>query len=390
MNQKLFIIIILSLVTLLIFEHSKVLKIENMDNCSLNDETILQNPIFKNLDEIGDKKLINYLKDFDNNVLDDKHLLGDFLKVENIKILEKILNSYNASNPVIDLVLSDKSNIKTIKNFILKNIILNHLSCFGEKDPELFWIKLHMLNKNSIKFNLKINSDPLIEMFKEEKNLFDYKNSKVISYNKHMKNIVPELIKNHPILKDILDDFTPLLKLELHQIIINLLDYLTKLEKPSQKINKQIRNLYVDLRELILINQIMSKNTNLQVGLSLNDKTFILDHLAYQNHEAEIMDFLSSFNTFEKLIESLDISKERPNIRKIFLNKVRVYLKYNGIKVDDNEYGMLSINSVNLKNLVPSNLSVSKRVNQEFIEYLKVKNVNGSIDKFSFRIRNIK
>ena len=93
MNQKLFIIIILSLVTLLIFEHSKVLKIENMDNCSLNDETILQNPIFKNLDEIGDKKLINYLKDFDNNVLDDKHLLGDFLKVENIKILEKILNS---------------------------------------------------------------------------------------------------------------------------------------------------------------------------------------------------------------------------------------------------------------------------------------------------------
>ncbi|ADO67255.1 hypothetical protein crov222 [Cafeteria roenbergensis virus] len=388
MNQTLFIIIILSLISVLLWSHTRIFSVENMNDCSLNDKTILQNPIFKNIKEINNKKLIKYLEDFDNNILDDKHILGDFLQFEDIKKLELLLNSYQAFNPVSDIILTDKTNLKIIKNIILKNIILNHLHCYGDNDPELFWIKLHLLNKTPLEFNLNLKTTPLIEMFNNEKNLYNYENTTIISYNKHLKNIAKELISNHPILKDILNDFTPVFEFDLHSIIINLLDYLTKLEKPSQEINKKIRNLYVDLRELILINQIMYLNPNLQVGLSSNKKTFVLDHNFYQNHLGEIKENLYSFDTFEKLIESTYISKANQSIRKIFLNKVMVYLKYNGIKVENNEYEMLSINSVNLKNM-PYPFKLDNKVNSEFIEYLKVKITGGNIDKFTFRIKNI-
>lgn len=384
MNQKIFITIIIILVGFLLWVNYRINNIENMENCSLNDEAILKNPIFKNIQEIGEKKLIKYLEDFDNNVNDNNHLLIDMAKIENIKKLEKILNSYRVYNPITNIILDDKTNIKAVKNFILKNIILNHLQCFGENDPELFWIRLHLLNKSIPDFKINLKTDTIIEMFNNDTNIYSFDNSKIISFNKHQKNIAKKLIKSHPILKDILTDFTPVYELKLHNIIISLLNYLTSLKKPSQEINKKIRNLYIDLRELILINQIMASNPHLQIGLSNDSETFILDHQVYTKHSNKFKIFLSTFDTFEKLFSSHKISKSKNTIKNIFLNKIRVYLKYNGLKLnDENNYQMLNINSTNLKNLqFPEKLNIM--VNPEFIKFL----TNKDKTDFSFRIKH--
>ena len=133
----------------------------------------------------------------------------------------------------------------------------------------------------------------------------------------------------------------------------------------------------------------MENNPNLQIGLSKNGNTFILDHNIYINNITKFKQYINKFDIFSKIFNSHLIIKSKQDMRKIFLNKIIIYLKYNGIKIDNEEnYHMLNINSINLKNL---NLSekILQTVNTEFIDYLKIYDTNINKDKinFSFRIK---
>lgn len=393
MNQNLFIILIGILVIGLIWNNSQIKNVENMNNCELNDKTILDNPIFKDIYEIKNKKLINYLIDFNNNVIDLNLQLKDLVNDNEIVYLEKIINSYRAFNPVTNIKITNEINLKIIKNLILKNIILNHLQCFGDSDPELFWIRLHLINKPKLdKSNIQLinKKDPIIEMFNENNENFsdinDLDKTKIISFNKHQKHIAHVLIKKHPILKEILNDYSLVFNLELHEIILKILDYLTTTKNKGP----EIKNLYLDLRELILINQIMTNNPDFKVGLSLDNQTFVLNHKVYDTHLNHLINLLM-IDTFEELFNSHLISNGNQNIRKIFLNKLKIYLKYNGIKLDnDDNYSMLDINSLDLKHL-KNNEIISKTVNPEFITFLNMYNKKDfTNDNFSFRIKQIK
>lgn len=384
MNRNYFIIIIAILVLQLIIMSNKKKSIENMKDCSLNDKTILDNPIFKDLNTISNKNFSQYITDFNNNVIDDKILLNEILDQKQIFNLENILNSYNITNYIFNSIITTNITVQDIKNTILKNIILNHLSCFGDEDPQIFWIKLHLLNKKYNPLNKSLEKDTLIDSFK----LFTtnkYKNKKIISFTKHQNNIIKYLFEKHPILKEIPDSFNLILTKKLDIIMLDILNYLVNLDEKGvnyKNINLELKNLYTDLRELSLINQILENNKDYQFGYSDNNKTFILDHqLFLNNHKDMFDDLMGNINSFESLFNQHTISKD---IRNIFLLKLKTYLNYNGIKLslNNDNYTMLNINSINLKYLSYEN-KFDYNINKEYSTVF----FNKNIPNISFRIK---
>ena len=388
MNNNLFIILVCILVLGLFINSNKIKliqKMENMKDCSLNDKTILENPIFHDLKQISSHKFNNYITDFNNNVIDNQVIIGDLLDTQNIYKLQYIINSYRVFDPVFNIKLEEDMSIKDIKNIILKTIILNHLKCFGDEDSHLFWTRLHLMNKEYQPFKTDIFNDPIIEMFQESNNYVINDDSNIISFYKHQQNITKVLIDKYPILKKISNDYTLIYQNKLHDIIILILNYIINNENLNKEDFTELKHLYIDLRELVLINQIMKNNQNYHFGYSNDNKTFILNHkLFIENHKNLYDKLLSNINSFEKLFNKHPIaSTNKKNIRNVFLLKLKTYLKYNGIKLENNnEFILLDINSINLKHL-PINKFNNKELNQEFIDLLSGKHN----DNLSFRIK---
>ena len=391
MNKNIFIIIIAILVFQFINLSNKKKSLENMQDCSLNDKTILENPIFKDLEKIKNKNFYKYITDFDNNVIDDKILIFDILEKKQITLLKNIINSYNITNYITNITIHENNTIQDIKNIILKNIILNHLSCFGDQDPELFWIKLHLINKQYKNINTNLHKDTIIESFK----LFNnntYKNKHIISFTKHQNNILLYLFDKHQILKDIPNSINLILNNKLDIMMLDILNYLVNLDEKNvnyKSINMQLKNLYIDLRELTLINQIMINNPDYQFGYSENNKTFILNHkLLLDNHKDLYKSLMLNTKSFELLYDQHTISKSNKNIRNVFLLKLQTYLKYNGIKLslDSNNYKMLNINSIDLRHvMLDNNFNIEN--NLEYITSLNNKLNNKLNNDVSFRIK---
>lgn len=398
-SKKLYIILITLIIFSIFFLKTKEKFIENMTSCSLDKKNLLENPLFLDLKKIGNNKFYDYIIDFKNNVIDNKILLSDLLNINSIIKLQVLLNSYSAFDPINNLIITGNTTLFEVKNYILKTIILNHLTCFGESDVNLFWIKLHLIDKELKPIDKKLEKDPLVEMFDNSNNEidgYDYeqiKNFKIISYNKHLENISQYLIEKHPILKNIINDFNLIYENNLHQIILNLLNYLVNNEIKDKNIFKEIKNLYIDLRELILINQLMSKNPDYQFGYSENEKIFVLNHkLFLDNFEKMYNKIIQEQNTFDKLFSNYLISKEKKNISKIFLAKLEKYFIYNGIKIlGKDDYLFLNINSVNLKDLNEP-INYQSTINPEYISLLNFHykiNDNEKNKEFSFRIKRL-
>ena len=389
MNQYIFIILICLLVSCLIINSKKInsiQKMENMIDCSLNDKTITDNPIFDDLKTISGSKFTKYILDYNNNVIDNKIILNELLDDENILKLQTILNSYRVFDPVYNIKLTGNNTIKQIKNIILQTIVLNHLHCFGDNDVYLFWVRLHLINKNYEQFKNEILSDPIIEMFNTSNNYSLTDDKKIISYYKHQQNIIKVLLDKHPIIKTLLKDYSLLYENRLHEIILMMMDYLINTDNKDKKLHQQLKDLYLDLRELILINQLMRNNPHYHFGYSDNGKTFIFNHkLLVDNHKQLYDTLMSNIDSFEKLFNNHSIAVSNKNIKDIFLIKLKTYLKYNGIKLENNnEFILLDINSINLKHL-PFNEFIEKNINTEFINLLTQ---NKNIDNLSFRIKN--
>lgn len=387
MNNYIFIILITVLIVGLFINSNKIKFIQNMENmknCALNDKNVLDNPIFKELKTIPSHKFFKYISDFKNNVIDDEIKLKELLDSTQIDKLQNIINSYRVSDPVFNITLSQDDTIKNVKNIILKTIILNHLLCFGDNDPHIFWTKLHLMNKEYTPFNKDIKNNPIIKMFKKSKKSTINDNSKIISFYKHQQNITQVIIKKHPIIKTILKDYSLLYQNKLQDIILLILNKV--LNNDDKKQLAKFKKLYLDLRELILINQLMKNNPNYHFGYSNNNKTFIFNHKIFIDSHKKIYDkLLTDINTFEELFNKHSISTtDKKYIRNIFLLKVKTYLKYNGIKLDNNDqFILLDINSINLKHL-PPNKFYSKEINTEFISIITNKKKD---DKYSFRIK---
>jgi hypothetical protein len=360
---------------------------ENMKDCSLNDSTITQNPIFEDLKTITGNKFNDFILDYDNNVIDDSVLLNELLDSSNLSKLQIIINSYRVFDPVYNIVISDKMTIKQLKNIILQTIILNHLQCFGDNDVYLFWVRLHLINKEYEDFNQNIPKDPIVEMFDNETNNYSLTDdNKIISFYKHQQNITKVLLDKHPILKNLLKDYSLLYENRLHEIILSMMDYLINADKLEKNTHQQLKDLYVDIRELILINQLMRNNPNYQFGYSNDGKTFILNHtVLIKDHKTLYNKLMNNINNFEKLFNNHEIASSNKNIRNIFLIKLKTYLKYNGIKLDNNDdFILLDINSINLKHL-PHNKFIQKNINDEFLNLLSKNNTDK--EKLSFRIK---
>lgn len=392
MNQNIFTILISFIIISLLYINKRKTRLENMENCSLNEKNILDNPIFQDLKSIGNNKFYNYISDFNNNTLDKKITLGEILGNRTLP-LEKILNSYRVFDPVYNINISTNSLISNVKNEILKTIILNHLKCFNDEDPNLFWIKLHLLNKKLEDFKTNVSKEPLVEMFEDinDKTGYDLNNYKIISFYKHQQNIFLELFEKHPILKEILTDYNLVYNLQLHQIVLLIFDYLMNYDNKKNNIKPQLKNLYLDLRELLMINQIMSNNPKYQFGFSENGKTFVLNHKIFINDNKLLLEkLMENNNTFEKLFNQHSIAKtNQKNIRKVFLEKLKVYLKYNGIKLENDEYLLLNINSVNLEHLEMF-YKFPKNINYLYLDLLNKKINNQTIKNNNIPFRLLK
>lgn len=382
MDKHIFIILIAFLIIQFILNSKKINSIESMKNCSLNDSTILQNPIFTDIKNINNIKLFNHIIDYKNNVIDNNIILSDFIDKELIFKLQNIINSYRIFDPVYDIIIDENTTIMQIKNIIIKNIILNHLHCFGDQDVFLFWVRLQLLNKPYTPFNTEILKDPLIEMFTNDLT-YSINNTNIISFYKHQQNIIHVITDKHPIIKNILKDYSLLYQNKLHDIILLIMDFLIKQNNIEKNIHQQIKNLYIDIKELILINHLMKNNPKYHFGYSNNNKTFILNHKALiDNHEILYNNFMNKINNFNDLFNKHDIALADKNIRYIFLNKIKTFLTYNGIKLTNDNFLLLDINTINFKNISTIKFT-NKKLNINYIHLLN----NVHIDKPSFRIK---
>lgn len=391
MNSKLFAGII-AFIILLILNLEKVR--ENMEDCSSKELKLEDNPLLIELKNLSKKYEIIIDYTFQNFNQDDKIKLKDKTTHYNFYIdLNRLLNSYRVYNPIYDIVIDSMTSLGDLKNEILKIIILNHLNCYGEKDVELFWIRLHLLDKN-IKYDNNIETFKPIEPFSEK--IFEDDNllgTDVISYEKHKQNIVVLMLNKYPdLVSRLIDNYTLDSEEKLRNITDKMLDYLINLDKNNltseQKTNLQtnISNLYQDLRELVLIDRIMKVRPNNQYSFSDDGKTFKINHkILLENNELLEKKIKNKYNNFVELFESLIISKKEPIVRNLFFQKLVVYLKYHNIKIDS-EYPLLKINSITLEKL--PNLKDNKNEINKFAENLhdlyfhKVKtNKNINIDK---------
>jgi len=356
MNSKLFVILI-AFIILLIFKCRNVT--EKMEDCSSRDLTLEKNPIFLDLEDLLKKYNIEIkIDDFSDIDNDNIELATLTSNKEFYNELTELLNSYRIYNPIYDIVVNEKYLLSELKNEILKIIILNHLNCYGERDVELFWIRLHLINKN-VRFTNKIETFKAIEPFTEKiTNNSGIESTNVISYDKHKQNIVINMLNKYPeLISTFVKDYNMNSEMELKKITDKMLQYLMNLnlnelsQDKKKQIHSEMSSLYQDLRELVLIDRVMQTRPDKQYGFSDNDKTFRIDYQVLLNNDDLLEKKLKDKRgDFIELFESLKISKSDKFAKELFFQKLRIYLNYHKIDVPK-EYTMLHLNSIKLDKL---------------------------------------